>query len=121
MTEDRDPLLQTLFAEAHQELDGEVFISGVLDQIRSQRNPLAAGAVCGALLFAAAAWIFALPLLEIAQLITTALSITLVDLGQGWIFWILSPINNIASVLVLAWKAMRIIRNKILNASYANF
>ena len=117
MTEDRDPLLQTLFAEAHQELDGEVFISGVLDQIRSQRNPL----VAGALLFAAAAWIFALPLLEIAQLITTALSITLVDLGQGWIFWILSPINNIASVLVLAWKAMRIIRNKILNASYANF
>jgi hypothetical protein len=60
MTEDRDPLLQTLFAEAHQELDGEVFISGVLDQIRSQRNPLVAGAVCGALLFAAAAWIFAL-------------------------------------------------------------
>ncbi|MFP6826809.1 MAG: hypothetical protein VB977_11985 [Pseudohongiellaceae bacterium] len=61
---------------------------------------------------------FRTALLEIAQLITTALSITLVDLGQGWIF---SPINNIASVLVLAWKAMRIIRNKILNASYANF
>ena len=64
--------------------------------------------------------LFALPFQELAALIAQGLTISLVDLGDSWIAWVFAPINNIASLLLLSVKAIRVFRKKIINASHAN-
>lgn len=119
MADDRDPLLKTLFAEAPHDLDGKAFTARVMARTRGRKYRVIAGWFLVILALAALAWFFALPLQEIAQLIAQGLTISLFDLGEGWLAWFLLPVNNIASLLVLSIKAIRIVRKKIRNASYA--
>ena len=120
MTDDRDPLLLTLFAEAQRDLDGEEFTAHVMARTRSKRYQVIAGWFSVALVLAGCVWLLALPIQEFAQLIVQALAITLIDLGDSWLAWLFSPVNNIASLLVLSVKAIRMARKKIIGASYAN-
>ena len=119
MTEDRDPYIQSLFAEAQQNLDGEAFTAAVMAQTTNFRYRVITGFVCVALAMAACAWYFAIPL-EVAQLTAQILTTTLIDLGDTWLAWALSPINNIASLLALSVKVLRSGRKKILAASYTS-
>jgi len=120
MTDDRDSLLQTLFAEAQDDLDGEAFTAQVMARTRSLRYRAAAGWICLALVLVACCWLLAIPLQGFAQLVTQGLDTTLIDLGDSWLAWSFSPVNNVAALLVLSVKAIRVGRKKILVASYAN-
>lgn len=119
MTDDRDPLLEALFAEAQHDLDGEAFTAHVMAQTRFVRYRVFAPWIGVALMLAGGAWFLAIPL-EVAQLIAYGLTTTLIDLGDSWLAWSFSPVNNVAALLVLAVKAIRIGRKKIIGASYAN-
>ena len=124
-TEDRDPLLQTLFAESEQvaesaqELDAEAFTARVMAGTRFMRYRALAPWGGAALAIAAGAWYLGVPL-EIAQLVAQVLTTTLMDLGEGWLAWVFSPINNVAALLALFAKALRIGRKKIRRLSYAS-
>ena len=117
MTDDRDPILQGLFVEAQQDLDGDGFIAQVLARTNRMRYQILTGLVCLGLMLAAGSWFFAIPL-EAAQLIAQLLTIALIDLGDGWLAWLFSPVNNVASLLVLSVKGMRMLRKKLTRASY---
>jgi hypothetical protein len=119
MTDERDPILLALFQEAHGDLDGETFTARVLDQTRSQRYLVILGLSCLGMVLAGSAWFFNIPV-EVAQLITQALTTTLIDLGNSWVAWLFSPINNVASLLVLGVKAIRVFQQRIVGASYVN-
>ena len=119
MTDDRDQTLLALFKEAQGELEGETFTARVLDQSRSQSYLVILGLSCFAMIVAVLAWFLDIPF-EVAQLITQALTTTLVDLGDSWVAWLFSPINNIASLLVLGVKAIRVFQQRIVGASYVN-
>lgn len=124
-TDDRDPLLQTLFikseqvAESEQELDAEAFTARVMAGTRYVRYRTLAPWGAVALAVAAGAWYLGVPL-EIAQLVAQALTTTLLDLGEGWLAWVFSPINNVAALLALFVKALRTGRKKIRRLSYAS-
>ena len=121
MTESYDPLLQNLFAEARQELDGEVLTSRVMAKTRRFRYLLLTSGISAVLLILAVAWlIFAIPLLEFAVLLSQGLTMTLIDLGEGWLALVLMPVNNIASLCVISAKAIHLGWKKILNASFSN-
>jgi hypothetical protein len=120
MSDDRDPLLQTLFADARNDLDGEAFTAQVMAKTRFLRYRVVAPWVCIALMLAAGASYLAIPL-EIAQLIAQGLTTTLIDLGGGWLGWVFSPVNNIAALLVLIVKAIRVGRNRILGAPHGSW
>ena len=120
ITNNQDQMLQSVFAEARQDLDGEAITARVMAKTRSRRNLLVAGGVISALVLLTGAWlVFAVPLLEFAVLITQGLSMTLVDLGEGWLALVFLPVNNIASLLVITVKAIRIFQKKILGGSFA--
>jgi hypothetical protein len=120
MSEQHDPLLQTLFADARQEIQDEEFTSDVLSRTHSLKYRTAAGWFGIALLLAVVAWIFAAPLQGVALLVVQGLSITLIDVGSGWLAWLVAPINNIGSLLVLVAKLARMIWKKLSSASYTN-
>ena len=118
MTDDRDPRLHALFAEARHELDGETFTAQVMAKSRFMRYRVWGPWIGIALMLAAGAWYLAIPL-ELAQLMAQALTTTLIDLGGGWLAWVFSPVNNIAALLVLLVKAIRVGRKRLIGASYA--
>ena len=113
MTEQRDPFLETLFAEARQELDGKVITTHVMARTRSVKLLLLAGGVSAALILVAGArLIFGIPLFDFAVLISQVLATPLFTLGEGWLALLLLPLNTIASLLVILFKALRIFQKK---------
>jgi hypothetical protein len=120
MTEERDPFLTNLFAEANPDLDSEEFVTAVM-RAQSWRFRLSiSGAAIGTvLLLLVLSWLFGIPIEEMTISIARGLSTSLIDLGESGAAWLLAPINNVASVLVLGGKAMRMTWKRISSISYA--
>jgi len=118
MTEARDPLLQSLFERARQDLDGADLTARVMSRTRKRLLLLAGAAGATALAVALAAWsLLAMPLLEFAVLTSQFLTDPLLDLGQGWLALVFLPVNNIASLAVLAGKLALVGWKKLTGAS----
>lgn len=117
MTNDRDPILQSMFTAAQKNLDGEAFTDRVNKKTRSQRNRMIVALLSVVFVMAVCIWIFAIPIQEFPWVVTNFLTTTLIDLGDGWVAWVFSPVNNIAGLLVLSLKAMRMLWKKVIAAS----
>ena len=121
ITDNQDQLLKTVFAEARQELDGEVLTSRVMAKTRRVLYMLSAGVLSIAIVLVGGAWlIFGMPLLEFAVLVSQFLTMTLIDLGEGWLALVFTPLNNIASLLVVGAKGIHLAWKKLLSLSFSN-
>lgn len=120
MTDDRDLTLQNLFNEAEYELESEAFVGWVMIRTRSRRKRLMAGGVATALLLAVCVWLLALPVQQFVYLTAQFLTTTLINLGDSWVAWVFAPVNNIASLTVLSFKAIRVGWKKKISSSYAS-
>ena len=118
MVDDRDPILQNLFYEAANDLDGEAFIAEVMAKTHGRRYRLLTVGFGAALVLAVIVWLLALPIQEFGVLVSQALTATLIDLGDSWVAWVFAPVNNIASLSILTLKAIRVAWKKIVSASY---
>ena len=116
-SDDRDPLLVDFFSDAEVELDGEIFISRVMAETTKLRYRLFAGLIVLVLVLATFTWFLGIPL-EIAQLVSQVLSTPLINLGETWLAFVLSPINHIAGLLVLTAKVVRVFWKKQTGLSY---
>ena len=105
MTESRDPLLQSVFEQARQELDGADLTASVMSRTRRRLVTMAVAAVAVTLVVAMAAWtLIGTTLLEFAVLVSQFLTNPLIELGEGWLALIFLPVNNLASILVATTK-----------------
>jgi hypothetical protein len=120
MTEDRDPFLQTLFAEGQGPLPGDDFVDAVM--VRTLRLKRTLYALFGALVtgFFAIAWIADWPLLGLASTLSAVLGMELVSFGDSAVGWLLLPINNLATILVLIWRLCLMAWNRATSASYVS-
>lgn len=119
--ENQDQLLQTAFAEARQDLDGEALTERVMAKTRRLLYLLASGVFALAAMLLVGTWlIFGLPLLEFALLISQFLTMTLIDLGEGWLALVFMPINTVASVFVVTAKAIHLGWKKLSGASFTS-
>mgnify|MGYP000305448255 FL=1 len=118
MTELRDPLLQSLFDQARQDLDGADLTASVMSRTRRRLVTMAAGAIAISLIAALAAWsLIGISLLEFAVLVSQFLTNPLVELGEGWLALVFLPVNNLASILVAATKLSLMGWKKLTGAS----
>ena len=121
ITDNQDQLLQSAFAEARQDLEDDALTSRIMAKTRRVLYMLAAGTLTIAMVLIAGLWLaFGMPLLEFAVLISQFFTMTLIDLGEGWLALVLMPVNNIASLCVISAKAIHLGWKKILNASFSN-
>lgn len=119
MTNNQDQLLQTVFAEARQDLDGTAFTARIMSRTRKFLYLLALGGIAVAGILLTGAWlIFGMPLLEFAVMISNVLTTTLIDLGEGWLALVFMPINNIASLVIITARAIHLGWKKISGASF---
>ena len=117
MNNDRDMVLQNLFNEANEKLDDSGFTSQVVKRTYKLLIRLGLLLVCTALVLLAGMLIFDISPLVVVQGVTEALTTPVFDAGDGWAGWLLTPINNIAGVLVLGFKSFRILHKKVLRGS----
>jgi hypothetical protein len=113
MTHDRDPTLQTLFADAEQDLAGEAFTAQVMSQTGKLKHRVVIGWICIGLVSALCAWLLATPLQETVHLLTQSLTVPLITLDEGWLAQTLSPINNITILLALGLIGLRMAYRRI--------
>ena len=119
MTDERDPILQELFDGVERELDAEDFTSQVMATSRVARYRAVAGWLSAAVVLLTCAVLFVIPVQELVTLLAQCLTSGLVDLGDSWWAMVFSPINSVASVLVLTVKLARMAMSRIRSASYA--
>lgn len=113
MTEERDPLLQSLFAEPVSTIGAEEFTERVMTKTYALRQKLfLAGLMAGALLILYA-WVFGVPLQDSILLITQFLSKNIIDFGDNWLAFLVSPLNSLAALLALAVKGILIAQKKL--------
>ncbi len=104
--ETRDTTLQTLFANAEQDLVEETFTSQVMSQTDTLKRNKLIGRIGLGLMLA----LLALPLQDMALVL---MQIPLIDLGDGWLTQILAPLNSVGSLLSLGLIGMRMVFRRI--------
>jgi hypothetical protein len=118
MSNERDPHLQALFARADETLDGPGFTDQVM-QLRRRRKIqrlLVVMLAATALLILTSQFLQTLQ--SVALVSTQVLSIELIDLGGSSISWILAPVNNLATLLVIIGKGLKMSWDKVRHSSY---
>lgn len=120
MSEQRDPHLQALFTENSEPLTDDEFTTLVMQLTRKRRMQyfLAVAMVAAVILVVASQ--FLQPLQAVALLATEFLNIELIALGDSTVAWFLTPINNLATVLVVLAKGLRMSWKRAQRASFAN-
>ena len=114
MNSDRIAGLETLFAARNAELEGKEFTHQVMSRTRRIRNYLLLTVGVLAIVSVVSLWLFDIPIPAIVIRVSEALTTTLFDLGDSWTAWVFSPVNNVGGLLLVSWKALRIIRKKVI-------
>ncbi len=101
MNEERDPLLESLFAEPVEEPASDQFVSTVMAQVEHRQRTLLLGriAIIAAILLLEFA--LASPLQSSVSLISDLLSVTLIDTSNAWLGFFLTPVNSVAGIVGL--------------------
>ena len=99
MNDERDPLLESLFARAERELVEDKFTAQVMAQVATRRRNVLIGRLAVVALLVALELLLSTPLQNSAGVITQVLSTSLVELEGGTVATAVSPINSIAGLI----------------------
>ncbi|MDA1372751.1 MAG: hypothetical protein O2971_18620 [Proteobacteria bacterium] len=120
MNEERDPELQALFVDAQQDLQDEAFVARVMASTSKLKLRVFAGAIATAVIALVFAWLFSVPVIDLATIITQSLATQIIAIGDSSAAWLLAPVNNLATLIVVIFKGVRMGLNKARNASYVH-
>lgn len=106
MTDEQDPSLHALFAEAEEDLPGDAFVSGVTERIQRQKSRTLALRIAGCLGVLMIAVLFAGPAQHAVSALTLALTYPLVSVDNQLLAQLLLPLNNVAALVALCSLAL---------------
>ena len=115
MSNDRDPALQALFAEAGEDLSAEEFTSQAMAEVDRLRRLAVIGWSCIGLVLMILSWLLAAALQDAVILLTQTLNVSLVDMDNTLVAEILSPLNSVAGVVAIGFIAMHRLFRRIFN------
>ncbi len=113
MTDQRDSSLQTLFADAEQDLTSDAFTSQVMTQADGLNRRAIALRVGLALALALCLWLLAGPLQQAVFMLTHSLTLSLINPESHLLSQLLLPVNNIAALIALGLISGRLAYRKI--------
>lgn len=99
MSDERDPLLDSLFARAERELVEDRFTANVMARVATRRRNVLIGRLAIVALLIALEVLLSDPLQNYTGVITQVLSMSLVKLESGMVALVLAPINSIAGLI----------------------
>jgi len=114
MTDDRDPLLESLFTQATIELSDNDFSERVMSMVEKRRRNVLFGRVGIVALLVLLELLLSAPLQNSVGAATEALSASLLDVGNEWLAVIVAPINSVAGLLGILLLGLHTIYRRIL-------
>lgn len=122
--ETTDPMLEAWFAEATDPEADDQFTAAVMSRTRKFKwrvIGIAALVLAGLLAsFLGAFLVFPGVMSEGILMIVGFVTLPVLSLGEGWLAWVLTPINTVGALLVAVIKLLRVVTRKALGASYVN-
>ena len=113
MTEQRDPLLQALFAESQGIATDDKFTESVMMKTYALRQKLIATGIIVSLLLILYTVLFGAPLQDFAILNAQFLSTNIINIGESWVALLVSPLNSLAGLLTLLFIGFLILQKKL--------
>jgi hypothetical protein len=99
MTDERDPLLERLFAESRSEPADNAFCERVMASVEKRRRNVFAGRMAIVALLLLSELLLSAPLQNSFGIITEALGGALVPVTNEWLAMAVEPVNSIAGVI----------------------
>jgi hypothetical protein len=99
MGDERDPLLESLFAQAKFELNENDFGERVMASVEKRRRNVLIGRIGLIALLVAFDFLLSAPLQNSVGAVAEALSTSLLDISNEWLAVIVAPLNSIAGVI----------------------
>lgn len=99
MSDERDPLLETLFAQANAEPVDNDFCDRVMASIERRRRNVLIGRISLVAVLVAFEFLLSAPLQNSVGSAMQVLSTSLLDVGNEWLAAIVAPLNSAAGVI----------------------
>ena len=99
MNDERDPLLESLFAQADREPADDDFNAQVMAHVERRRRNVLLGRFAIVALLVALEALLSAPLQNSVGVFTQVLSTTLVELQNEWLALVVAPLNSIAGLI----------------------
>ena len=113
MNDDRDPLLESAFAQAEQQVADDSFPAAVMNRIRRRRRRVIGGRIAIAAAVIGLEFALAFPLQNSVGLLTELLATPLLQLGDHWLIDMLSPLNSIAGLIATGLIGLQFLYRKL--------
>ena len=113
MNDVRDPLLESLFVQAERELVDDEFTARVMAQVATRRRNVLLGRLAIVALLVALELLLSAPLQNSADVITQVLGTSLVELEDGAVATVVSPINSIAGLIGMLLLGMQFLHRRM--------
>ena len=99
MNDERDPLLESLFSRAGNELVEDKFTVQVMARVKKRRRNVLIGRLGIVALLVALELLLSSPLQNAAGGITQVLSMSLIEVENEWLTMVFAPLNSIAGLI----------------------
>ena len=99
MSNERDPVLETLFAESKLEINENGFSDQVMDGVEKRRRNVLLGRIALLALLVTFELLLSQPVTHSVGAMTEMLGISLFDIKTDWLANILSPLNSVAGLI----------------------
>ena len=114
MNDERDPLLESLFAQADCDLVDEAFTADVMDGVRKRRFNVFAGRLSIIALLIALELLLNAPFQNSAGTFVDAMGSGLFQVDNEWLAYAVGPLNSIAGLIGIVLLGLNVLFRKVL-------
>ena len=113
MTDERDPLIESLFAEAEQDFSDDEFVASCMQGVHRRSRRVIASRIAIAVLIIAFELALDAPLKNSVGALASALGTNLYQFDNEWLAFIMTPVNSIAGLVGLMLLGMHALYRRI--------
>jgi hypothetical protein len=114
MNDERDPLLESLFSQAENELVEDKFTVRVMAGVKKRRRNVLIGRLAIVAALVALELLLSAPLQNTAGAITQVLDVSLIEVESEWLSLVFAPLNSIAGLLGMLLLGMQFLYRRMM-------
>ena len=113
MNDERDPVLESLFVQAEQDLVDDGYTAQVMTRVAKRHRNVTIGRLVIVLVIVIFEFLLSAPLQDSVGVLTEALSTTLVELENEWVALALAPLNSIAGLIGMTFLGVLVLYRRM--------
>lgn len=113
MSDDRDPLLESIFEQANDELNDVDFVDNVMARVARRRRNVLLGRIGLVAVLVAFEFMLSAPLQNSVGIASQALGASLLEVNNEWLGLIVAPINSVAGIIGMVLLGLHTLHRRI--------